>query len=151
MASAGQTATQFQQLKQACSKPPYPPGTGISSFFHKYPYVGQASKQRPASDPAMESLEIGSAVYATRLTAKFKNREVWKRPDERRIEAFIPGTIQRIMAKEGQEVSAGSPLLILEAMKMRNEVLSPVDGKIRKIHVKEGEMVPKSHLLLEID
>lgn len=110
----------------------------------------QASKKHPASDPSMESLEIGSAVYTTRLTAKFKNREVWKRPDERRIEAFIPGTIQHIMAKEGQEVSTGTPLLILEAMKMRNEVLSPVNGVIRKIHVQEGEMVPKSHLLLEI-
>ena len=111
----------------------------------------QVSKKNPVSEPDMEVLEIGSALYTTRLTAKFKNRELWHRPDEKRIEAFIPGTIQRIMAKEGQEVSTGTPLLILEAMKMRNEVLSPVQGVIRKIHVKEGEMVSKSHLLLEID
>jgi biotin carboxyl carrier protein len=36
-------------------------------------------------------------------------------------------------------------------MKMRNEVLAPVAGVVRKIHVSEGEMVPKSHLLLEMD
>lgn len=111
----------------------------------------QASKKRPVSEAAMDSLEIGSAVYTTRLTAKFKNRDLWQRPDEKRIEAFIPGTIQRIMAKEGQEVSTGTPLLILEAMKMRNELLSPVSGVIKKIYVSEGEMVPKSQLLLEID
>ena len=101
--------------------------------------------------PAMESLEIGNALYKTRLTAKFRNRELWQRPDEKRIEAYIPGTIQRIMAEEGQEVKAGTPLLILEAMKMRNEVLSPLSGVIKKIHVSEGEMVPKSHLLIEME
>lgn len=99
----------------------------------------------------MESLEIGGAMYTTRLTGKFRNRVSWKKPDERRVEAIIPGTIQMIMAKEGDEVSAGTPLLILEAMKMRNEVLSPLDGVIRRIHVRVGEMVPKSHLLIELD
>jgi biotin carboxyl carrier protein len=111
----------------------------------------QVSKKEAVSEPDMDSLEIGSAIYTTRLTSKFKNRELWQRPDEKRIEAFIPGTIQQIMVKEGQEVRTGTPLLILEAMKMRNEVLSPLHGVVKKIHVKVGEMVPKSHLLLEMD
>lgn len=109
------------------------------------------SKKKPAGEQNMESLEIGSAIYTTRLTGKFKNREHWQRPDEKRVEAIIPGTIQRIIAKEGDQVTAGTPLLILEAMKMRNEVLSPLNGMIKKIYVSEGEMVPKSHLLIEID
>ncbi len=107
-------------------------------------------KKDPASELPMESLEIGGALYTTRLTSKFKNREVWQRPDEMRIEAVIPGNIQRIIAKEGDEVSIGTPLLILEAMKMRNEVLAPLTGVVRKIHVSEGEMVPKAHLLIEM-
>jgi biotin carboxyl carrier protein len=53
------------------------------------------------------------------------------------------------MVKEGEEVTMGTPLLILEAMKMRNELLSPVNGVIRKIYVSEGDMVPKFHLLIE--
>lgn len=109
------------------------------------------SKKNPVSELPLESLEIGSALYTTRLTSKFKNRELWQKPDAKKIEAVIPGTIQRIMAKEGDEVSAGTPLLILEAMKMRNEVLSPVSGVVMRIHVSEGEMVPKAHLLVEID
>lgn len=107
--------------------------------------------KKPVAQEAMETLEIGSALYVTRLTSKFRNRVTWHRPDEKRVEAFIPGTIQRIMVKEGQNVSAGTPLLILEAMKMRNEVLSPLDGIIKKIFVSEGEMVPKSHLLVKLD
>jgi len=111
----------------------------------------KTSGKKPASVPRMESLEIGSATYKTRLTTKFKNRELWHKPDVKKIESIIPGNIQRIMAKEGDKVSAGTPLLILEAMKMRNEVLSPIDGVVKKIHVKEGEMVPKSFLLIEMD
>ena len=110
----------------------------------------EKSSNTGATRADMESLEIGSTLYVTRLTSKFRNRVHWQRPDERRVEAFIPGTIQRIMVKEGQNVSTGTPLLILEAMKMRNEVLSPGDGIIKKIHVSEGEMVPKSHLLVEM-
>ena len=110
----------------------------------------KSSKKSSSSKPRMESLEIGSNIYTTRLTAKFKNREIWVKPDEKRIEAVIPGNIQRIMAKEGDEVSAGTPLLILEAMKMRNEVLAPLTGVVRKIHVSEGEMVPRAHLLIEM-
>ena len=34
---------------------------------------------------------------------------------------------------------------------MRNEVLAPVEGVVRRIHVQEGEQVPKSHLLVELD
>lgn len=110
----------------------------------------EKSSDTDATRTDMESLEIGNALYVTRLTSKFRNRISWQRPDEKRVEAFIPGTIQHIMVKEGQNVSTGTPLLILEAMKMRNEVLSPVDGIIKKIHVSEGEMVPKSHLLVQM-
>jgi biotin carboxyl carrier protein len=111
----------------------------------------KTSQKKSTSAPIMESLEIGSAIYKTRLTTKFKNRKLWHKPDVKKIESIIPGNIQRIMAKEGDEVSAGTPLLILEAMKMRNEVLSPIDGVVKKIYVKEGEMVPKSFLLIEMD
>jgi biotin carboxyl carrier protein len=104
---------------------------------------------RPATPP-LETLEIGGAIYTTRLTSKFVNRKLWQKPDERRIEAIIPGTIQKIMVSEGDEVASGTPLLILEAMKMRNVVLSPFTGKVLKIHVSEGDMVPKSHLLVEM-
>ena len=97
----------------------------------------------------MEELVIGGAVYKTMLTAKFRNRKHWNRPDERKVVAFIPGTIQEIMVEEGMEIEQGTPLLILEAMKMKNNLLAPVTGVIKKIHVTVGDHVPKSHLLME--
>ncbi len=97
----------------------------------------------------MEKLQIGSAVYLTRLTSKFLNRKQWSRPNEKQVVALIPGTIQKVMVKEGDVVPQGEPLLILEAMKMRNEVVSPLEGEIKKVTVVAGERVPKSHLLVE--
>lgn len=109
----------------------------------------KSTKKTPVHDPPLEELEISHAIFLTRLTSKFNNRKSWQKPDERMVKAVIPGTIQKIMAIEGAEVNQGTPLLILEAMKMRNEVLSPIQGVIRKIHVAEGEMVRRDHLLLE--
>ena len=99
----------------------------------------------------MEQLEIGNVIYQTRLTSKFRNRVIWQRPDVRKVDSIIPGNIQRIMVKEGDEVSPGTPMLILEAMKMRNEILSPLQGTIKKIYISEGDMVPKDHLLIEFE
>jgi len=100
-------------------------------------------------DEPMETLEIGNALYSTRLTDKFRNRVKWEKPDEKKVCAVIPGTIQKIFVKEGDRVQAGEALLILEAMKMRNEVCSPQDGVIGTINVAVGEHVPKDFLLVE--
>jgi len=104
---------------------------------------------RNGKEIPMEKLIIGGAVYTTRLTSKFRNRRSWVRPDIRRVEAVIPGAILNIMVGEGDEVKHGTPLLILVAMKMENQVLSPMDGIIKKIHVSTGDQVAKSQLLLE--
>ena len=111
----------------------------------------QASKKKSHQEPPLENLEIGNVVYTTRLTGKFKNRKNWEKPDEKIVIAVIPGTIQRIMVKEGDTVEAGFPMLILEAMKMSNEILAPLRGVVRKLHVKEGEHVSKSYVLVELD
>lgn len=66
------------------------------------------------------------------------------------LEAPMPGKIIEVLAEEGREVRAGEPLLILEAMKMQNEIQSPVSGKIKKIHVKSGQSVLKDDLMIEI-
>jgi biotin carboxyl carrier protein len=100
-------------------------------------------------EPPLEELEIGSVRYMTRITTKFRNRKFWSRPNEKMILAVIPGTIQRLMVKAGDAVETGTPMLILEAMKMRNEIRALRPGVIKKIHVKEGELVSKAQPLLE--
>jgi propionyl-CoA carboxylase alpha chain len=64
--------------------------------------------------------------------------------------APMPGKIVEVLTEEGREVRAGEPLLILEAMKMQNELQAPSAGKVGKILVKGGQSVLKDDLLVEI-
>lgn len=66
------------------------------------------------------------------------------------IKAPIPGLISHLFVDEGQAVNKGEKLLILEAMKMENELDSPLSGIVDSILIKEGEKVEKEMLLIKI-
>ena len=99
----------------------------------------------------MKSLNIEHFKYRTLLTKKFQNRKVYVEKDPKLIMAFIPGTIRKIYVKAGDEVKQGDELLILEAMKMKNKILCPIDGKIKAVNVKTGVIVPKNEVLIELE
>lgn len=67
------------------------------------------------------------------------------------IKAPLPGTILSVKVQVGQEVKMGDTLLIMEAMKMENEVKSDTAGKITAIKVKEGDSVLEGDLLIEFE
>jgi len=98
-----------------------------------------------------KTIEIEETTYSTLFTKKFENRKKYKPVDPKLILSYIPGTILKIYVKEGKKMEAGEPILILEAMKMRNIVTIPVSGKLKKIYVKEGETIPKNFLIAEIE
>ncbi len=66
------------------------------------------------------------------------------------IHAPMPGKIASIAVTKGQEVNAGDPVIVLEAMKMQNTLTSPIKGVITAINAKEGTNVGKDDLLVEI-
>ncbi len=66
------------------------------------------------------------------------------------IKSPMSGLIIKVHVSEGQQVSRGQKLLVLEAMKMENDILSEHDGKIAKILVKEGDTVETQQTLLII-
>jgi len=98
-----------------------------------------------------KTLQIGETTYNTLLTKKYQNRKAYKPADPKMILSYIPGTILEIFVKEGKKLEAGDPILILEAMKMRNIVTIPISGKLKKIYVKEGETIPKNFLIAEVE
>jgi len=63
----------------------------------------------------------------------------------------MPGKIVKILVSEGDKVSQGQPLIILEAMKMENEIKAGVDGVVKAIHVEEGVALDQGVLMLEIE
>ena len=66
------------------------------------------------------------------------------------LKAPMPGLVVTIPVTEGQEVKKGQVLLILESMKMQNELKSPRDGKVHRIKVKTGESVEQRQTLLSV-
>lgn len=66
------------------------------------------------------------------------------------VKAFIPGTIVAVRTKVGEKVREGDTLLLLDAMKMHNEVCSAVNGVVREIHVSTGDRVEKGQLLVRL-
>ncbi|HUV01798.1 MAG TPA: acetyl-CoA carboxylase biotin carboxyl carrier protein subunit [Bacteroidales bacterium] len=66
------------------------------------------------------------------------------------IKAPMPGKIIDVLVREGSHVLRGASVLILEAMKMQNEILSPVNGTVIKISAKANSNVMKDDVLVEI-
>lgn len=67
------------------------------------------------------------------------------------ISAAMPGLIVKLFKKEGDRVRMGDILIILEAMKMQNELQSRVDGFVKQVMVREGESVEMRQVLLEVE
>lgn len=68
-----------------------------------------------------------------------------------KLSAPMPGKILELLVSEGDEVQLGDPVIILEAMKMENELKSPADGVVVKVDVAVNESVEKNQSLLEIE
>lgn len=79
-----------------------------------------AAPAAPAAAPAAASVQLGAGTA---------------------VNAPLPGTVLQIKASVGQAVKAGETVMIIEAMKMENEIVAPKDGKITSVVVQKGAAV----------
>ena len=70
---------------------------------------------------------------------------------ENQIGAPLQGKLIGIKVKKGDVVKTDQPLFSLEAMKMESSVLSPCDGVVKKVHLKEGTMVEQNDMVIELE
>jgi biotin carboxyl carrier protein len=66
-----------------------------------------------------------------------------------RMEAPMPGRIVRVLVSAGEHVEEGAPVVIIEAMKMENELYAPISGVIASLQIAEGDTVDSGQLLCE--
>ncbi len=99
----------------------------------------------------LKPFRVFYATYMTKYTKKYENRKVWEEPDPTKILSYIPGTILEFLAKEGDVLKEGQPLLTFEAMKMVNTITMPYNGIVKKFAVNIGDRVPKAATLVEIE
>lgn len=100
--------------------------------------------------PDMRSLQL----EGMRHTIQVRDNETQSaRPasGDGRIKAPIPGLIARLNVELEQAVEAGQTVLVLEAMKMENEIRAAKPGVVRQIHVKPGQTVVLNEALVEIE
>ena len=67
-----------------------------------------------------------------------------------RVTAPMPGRVVKVMVKVGDDVPAGAPVIVVEAMKMENELAADAAGVVTQIHVSEGATVDGGALLVEL-
>lgn len=67
------------------------------------------------------------------------------------VKAYMPGRVVTLLAAEGEEVAAGQGVLVLEAMKMENEIRAEHGGTVTKIHVQPGQAVDNGTPLFELE
>jgi biotin carboxyl carrier protein len=67
------------------------------------------------------------------------------------IVAPMPGKVVRLLVNAGDQVEVGQGLVVVEAMKMQNEIRSPKKGKVERLHVKEGQAVNAGEVLAWVD
>ena len=89
-------------------------------------------------------------VYKTRYTRKFVERKKWEAPDPSQVRSIIPGSVTEVLVKPGDKVKKGSKLMIYEAMKMKNVIVSPFDAVVECVEVKAGDKLPKGALLVKL-
>ena len=70
--------------------------------------------------------------------------------DPSQVGSPIPGTVIKVNVKEGDSVSKGDTLAVIEAMKMETEVLSPSDGTVSEVHIQPTQMVQAKELIIEL-
>ena len=95
------------------------------------PVAPVAAAPAPAAStaPSAPAAVVGTAVSGTQITSP------------------MPGTILKLNVAEGQSVKAGDVVLILEAMKMENEIVAPCDGTIKQLLVSKGSTVDTDQIL----
>ena len=98
-------------------------------------------EQKPATKIERPKVVVGGGPQPSRVKPEGKAGDV-KSP--------LPGLIQAVNVKEGDTVKAGQCLVILEAMKMDNEIAAIIDGVVEKIHISQGQTVLEGDLLATI-
>jgi biotin carboxyl carrier protein len=120
-------------------------------------------------EPNVYSVLIGGASYEVRIIGnevaiggarillETDDPRQWKRSPlaadssgRASLTAAMPGKIVRVLVAVGDEVAAGQPVLVIEAMKMQNELKSPRTGRVTAIEVKENDSVNAGALLASI-
>ena len=109
---------------------------------------GQARHRKPVPRPPPRRLAAGASAQAAPSAQAARP----KLPvDAGAVTTPMAGAIKSILVKQGDSVKQGQPLVILEAMKMENQITAPVPGSVKSVDVAEGDSVTEGQILLVLE
>lgn len=91
------------------------------------------------------------SVQVRDLSVKPTKASNRKAVGEKEIGTSLQGKLSAIMVKPGQEVEQNTPLFVIEAMKMETTITAPAAGKVKQIHLHQGELVEQGDLVVEME
>jgi len=134
----------------------YPLDCSVIEPGSKYSVLIGAESLNVTVNPGTSELDmiVGGHLYRTRVLDE-RERGALQLGGERKIgggvvKSVMPGIVRKVFIQEGTQVATGEPLLILEAMKMENEICAEGDGIVAKVHVQEGKTVNSNDPLVTI-
>ena len=103
-----------------------------------------------AKDGDVRFIHLDGADYELRKVTEFEE-EFEETEDEGSLSSPMPGRIVKLLVKPGAKIKKGQDLLVVEAMKMENKVISPFDGIVKEIFFSEGDQIEANIPLMEIE
>ncbi len=104
--------------------------------------------------PEELQVEILSEVNLSSQTGSPQSGKSSKRPKATQaghVTTSMPGVIVDVLVKENDEVEAGTPVIITEAMKMETEIQAPISGKVTVVYIVKGDTVNPDEILISIE
>lgn len=114
------------------------------------PGRGEGGGARWALGAVGERAEVEAVDERTRAIQALTGRKAGG-PSGGVVRAPMPGLVVRVEVLEGQQVGAGAPLVVVEAMKMENELRAQRAGRVVKVHVRAGTAVEKGTALVTLE
>jgi 3-methylcrotonyl-CoA carboxylase alpha subunit len=110
---------------------------------------GQRSVVPFMTDGDRIEFQVQGEVYSATVAEQGARKR--KRGGEHSMSAPMPGVVLKVMAAVGDKVAKGTPLIVLEAMKMEHQLTAPTDGVVKKVNCREGELVQPGIDLIELE
>ena len=106
-----------------------------------------------SSDALSHSVYINGRLFKVekRSALKILKEEERGRPKRRDVKISMPGRVVAVLAAQGDSVREGQPVLVVEAMKMQNELKSPQAGRVSRINYQAGEYVDAGAVLFTVE
>ena len=104
-----------------------------------------------SSDNAKRWVTVNGQTFVLTKPAAGAQRRSTGHDHTSELIAPMPGQVRAVNVVEGETVTKGQTLLVLEAMKMEIRIQAPRDGKVMKLLVKQGQTVEREQILIEIE